>query len=100
MSGLPHSPVLQIVFFEMNYFFKTDSERNKVIPELRLPSIVFPSDWDPKRSKQRQSKLHPTHCNDHMLMVHFSHHDASSARPGQEADSSTAIAEHAAPSQG
>ena len=47
--------VFQIVFFEMNYFFKTDSERNKVIPELRLPSIVFPSDWDPKRSRQRQS---------------------------------------------
>ncbi|EJF61645.1 Serine/threonine-protein kinase [Dichomitus squalens LYAD-421 SS1] len=45
---------LGIVFFEMNYFFKTDSERNKVIPELRLPSIVFPSDWDPKRSRQRQ----------------------------------------------
>ncbi|KAI0746241.1 Serine/threonine-protein kinase [Daedaleopsis nitida] len=45
---------LGVVFFEMNYLFKTDSERSRVIPDLRLPSIVFPSDWDPKRTRQRQ----------------------------------------------
>ena len=47
----------QIVFFEMNYYFKTDSERSRVIPELRLPTINFPPDWDPKRTRQKQIKL-------------------------------------------
>ena len=41
----------------MNYYFKTDSERSRVIPELRLPTINFPPDWDPKRTRQKQSKF-------------------------------------------
>ncbi|RPD79604.1 Serine/threonine-protein kinase [Lentinus tigrinus ALCF2SS1-7] len=45
---------LGIVFFEMNYYFKTDSERLRVLPELRLPTINFPPDWDAKRTRQRQ----------------------------------------------
>ncbi|TFK91310.1 Serine/threonine-protein kinase [Polyporus arcularius HHB13444] len=45
---------LGIVFFEMNYYFKTDSERSRVLPELRLPTINFPPDWDPKRTRQKQ----------------------------------------------
>ncbi|KAI9060398.1 Serine/threonine-protein kinase [Trametes sanguinea] len=45
---------LGIVFFEMNYFFKTDSERWDVLRQLRLPTINFPSDWDPRRTKQRE----------------------------------------------
>ncbi|KAI0354133.1 Serine/threonine-protein kinase [Trametes cingulata] len=45
---------LGIVFFEMNYFFKTESERWEVLRELRVPSINFPADWDPKRTRQKQ----------------------------------------------
>ncbi|KAI8973080.1 Serine/threonine-protein kinase [Trametes punicea] len=45
---------LGIVFFEMNHFFKTDSERWDVLRQLRLPTINFPSDWDPKRSRQKE----------------------------------------------
>ncbi|KAI0828484.1 Serine/threonine-protein kinase [Trametes gibbosa] len=45
---------LGIVFFEMNYFFKTESERWDVLLGLRTPSIIFPSDWDARRSRQQQ----------------------------------------------
>ncbi|KAL1938729.1 hypothetical protein VTO73DRAFT_11332 [Trametes versicolor] len=45
---------LGIVFFEMNYFFKTDSERWTVLLGLRAPAVNFPSDWDNKRAGQRQ----------------------------------------------
>ncbi|KAI0666498.1 Serine/threonine-protein kinase [Trametes maxima] len=45
---------LGIVFFEMNYFFNTESERWDVLRDLRLPSIKFPADWDARRSRQRQ----------------------------------------------
>ena len=41
----------------MNYKIGTDSERYDVVPELRSPKIIFPSDWDPKRSRQKQSKF-------------------------------------------
>ena len=61
----------QIVFFEMNYYFKTDSERSRVIPELRLPSIIFPSDWDPKRTRQRQSKSSTHKCHDTLLNLSY-----------------------------
>lgn len=40
----------------MNYFFKTDSERWTVLLGLRAPAVNFPSDWDNKRTGQRQSK--------------------------------------------
>ncbi|CAL1710511.1 unnamed protein product [Somion occarium] len=45
---------LGIVFFEMNYMFSTRSERIVVIESLRKPGIYFPSDWDARRSRQRQ----------------------------------------------
>ncbi|KAI0653862.1 Serine/threonine-protein kinase [Cubamyces menziesii] len=45
---------LGIVFFEMNYFFKTESERWDVLRDLRLPTINFPVDWDAKRTRQRE----------------------------------------------
>ena len=48
---------VQIVFFEMNYKIGTDSERYDVVPELRSPKIIFPSDWDPKRTRQKQSRF-------------------------------------------
>ena len=41
----------------MNYFFKTDSERHKVLPDLRRPTIDFPKDWDAKRTGQKQSEF-------------------------------------------
>ncbi|OBZ78007.1 Serine/threonine-protein kinase gcn2 [Grifola frondosa] len=45
---------LGIVFFEMNYFFSTASERVVVLEDLRKPAIIFPSGWEPHRMKQRQ----------------------------------------------
>ncbi|KAL5519904.1 hypothetical protein ACEPAG_1564 [Sanghuangporus baumii] len=45
---------LGIVFFEMNYFFSTDSERIAVVEALRHPDINFPIDWDVNRSRQKQ----------------------------------------------
>ena len=48
---------LGIVFFEMNYFFKTVAERINVLGNLRDPGIFFPDDWDPLRTRQQQSGL-------------------------------------------
>lgn len=45
---------LGIVFFEMNYTFSTGSERIAVLENLRKSEILFPSDWDPLRTKQRE----------------------------------------------
>ncbi|KAI0029609.1 kinase-like domain-containing protein [Vararia minispora EC-137] len=45
---------LGIVFFEMNYQFRTGAERIRVIEDLRKPSIIFPQGWDPKRTRQRE----------------------------------------------
>lgn len=45
---------LGIVFFEMNYFFSTGAERIAVIEDLRKKDIIFPSDWDAHRTRQRQ----------------------------------------------
>ncbi|KAI0635341.1 Serine/threonine-protein kinase [Trametes polyzona] len=45
---------LGIVFFEMNYFFKTESERWSVLLGLRNSDVTFPSDWDPRRARQQQ----------------------------------------------
>lgn len=44
---------LGIVFFEMNFPFKTAVERIRVIENLRKPSILFPAEWDPIRVRQR-----------------------------------------------
>ncbi|PPQ64064.1 hypothetical protein CVT24_008877 [Panaeolus cyanescens] len=44
---------LGIVFFEMNYFFSTGSERIAVLEDLRRPSIIFPLSWDTHRTRQR-----------------------------------------------
>ncbi|KII86233.1 hypothetical protein PLICRDRAFT_114396 [Plicaturopsis crispa FD-325 SS-3] len=43
---------LGIVFFEMNYRFGTDSERFAVLENLRKSAIIFPSGWEPHRSRQ------------------------------------------------
>lgn len=40
----------------MNYKFSTETERIFVIESLRHPDVVFPSDWDPKRDRQRESQ--------------------------------------------
>lgn len=48
---------LGIVFFEMNYLFKTGAERINVLGNLRESGIFFPDDWDPVRTRQQQSKL-------------------------------------------
>ncbi|KAI0696604.1 hypothetical protein BC835DRAFT_1341525 [Cytidiella melzeri] len=45
---------LGIVFFEMNYKFTTDFERYKTLQDLRKPEIIFPSDWDARRTRQKQ----------------------------------------------
>ncbi|KAH9846907.1 Serine/threonine-protein kinase [Lenzites betulinus] len=45
---------LGIVFFEMNYFFKTESERWDVLLGLRNANVIFPNDWDARRSRQQQ----------------------------------------------
>ncbi|KAF9445879.1 Serine/threonine-protein kinase [Macrolepiota fuliginosa MF-IS2] len=45
---------LGIVFFEMNYMFRTGSERIAVIEDLRKPGIFFPATWDLHRTRQRQ----------------------------------------------
>ncbi|EIW85919.1 hypothetical protein CONPUDRAFT_114006 [Coniophora puteana RWD-64-598 SS2] len=45
---------LGIVFFELNYFFSTGSERIAVIEDLRKPEIYFPRDWENSRSRQKQ----------------------------------------------
>lgn len=47
--------LLKIVFFELNYKFSTETERIFVLENLRHPDIVFPSDWDTKRTDQRES---------------------------------------------
>ena len=46
---------LGIVFFEMNYPFKTGAERINVLGNLREPEVFFPDDWDPLRMRQQQS---------------------------------------------
>ncbi|VDB92332.1 unnamed protein product [Peniophora sp. CBMAI 1063] len=43
-----------IVFFELNFRVSTGAERIKVLEDLRRPEIRFPSDWDPKRTRQRE----------------------------------------------
>ena len=48
--------VAQIVFFEMNHAFSTGSERIAVLEGLRKPDISFPKTWDPRRTRQQQSK--------------------------------------------
>ncbi|KAG7440064.1 Serine/threonine-protein kinase [Guyanagaster necrorhizus] len=45
---------LGVVFFEMNYFFTTGSERISVIEALRRPEIIFPDSWDSLRLPQRE----------------------------------------------
>ncbi len=40
----------------MNYFFSTGAERTAVIEDLRKKDVIFPSDWDAHRTRQRQSK--------------------------------------------
>ena len=52
------TPELQIVFFEMNYVFSTGAERIDVLEGLRKPGILFPSTWETRRSRQRQSRSH------------------------------------------
>ncbi|KAI5119391.1 hypothetical protein M0805_005934 [Coniferiporia weirii] len=58
LRGKDHSKAdlysLGVVYFEMNYMFRTASERIFVIENLRHPDIIFPSDWDAKRSHQRE----------------------------------------------
>ncbi|PPQ98103.1 hypothetical protein CVT26_003273 [Gymnopilus dilepis] len=44
---------LGIVFFEMNFKFNTGAERIAVLEDLRKPSIIFPSTWDPNRTRQK-----------------------------------------------
>ena len=48
---------VQIVFFEMNHMFNTASERIFVVENLRKPEIIFPSDWDASRKKQREGNF-------------------------------------------
>lgn len=43
---------LGIVFFEMNYMFKTGAERVAVLQQLRQPEIIFPSDFDRPAQKK------------------------------------------------
>ncbi|TRM58463.1 hypothetical protein BD626DRAFT_573474 [Schizophyllum amplum] len=45
---------LGIVFFEMNFRFNTDAERIAIISNLRRPEVVFPTEWDQRRERQRQ----------------------------------------------
>lgn len=45
---------LGIVFFEMNYTFSTGAERIAVLDGIRKPGIYFPTDWEIRRSRQRQ----------------------------------------------
>ncbi|KAF8655998.1 hypothetical protein AX16_002818 [Volvariella volvacea WC 439] len=45
---------LGVVFFEMNYSFRTASERIAVIEMLRKPNIFFPDDWDITRDRQKK----------------------------------------------
>ena len=54
---------LQIVFFEMNHKMNTGAERIDVLQKLRLPDIVFPDDWDPKRAQQKQRECFHFICN-------------------------------------
>ncbi|KAJ3517042.1 hypothetical protein NLJ89_g752 [Agrocybe chaxingu] len=44
---------LGIVFFEMNFKFNTGVERIVVLEDLRKPPIIFPSGWDPTRTRQK-----------------------------------------------
>jgi len=49
----------------MNYRFSTGSERIAVLENLRKPGIFFPADWDPHRTRQRESMFFmylPTKC--------------------------------------
>jgi eukaryotic translation initiation factor 2-alpha kinase 4 len=46
---------LGIVFFEMNFSFRTQSERIAVLEELRKPEVVFPDAWQ-GRHQQKQSE--------------------------------------------
>ena len=41
----------------MNYVFSTGAERIAVIEVLRRKDIVFPADWDPPRTRQKQSMI-------------------------------------------
>ncbi|KAG9057226.1 hypothetical protein FS842_008151 [Serendipita sp. 407] len=43
---------LGIVFFEMNYPFKTGAERVAVLQQLRQPEIIFPNDFDRPAQKK------------------------------------------------
>ncbi|KAI0051565.1 Serine/threonine-protein kinase [Auriscalpium vulgare] len=45
---------LGIVFFEMNFAFSTGAERIAVIEELRKLDVLFPQDWEPHRTRQKQ----------------------------------------------
>lgn len=46
---------LGVVFFEMNFSFRTQSERIVVLEKLRKPEIIFPETWS-GRILQRQSQ--------------------------------------------
>jgi len=39
----------------MNYSFSTGAERIAVLEDIRKPEVYFPRDWDPRRSRQKQS---------------------------------------------
>lgn len=52
---------LGIVFFEMNFSFRTQSERIVVLEKLRKPEIIFPETWS-GRILQRQSQLIVSWC--------------------------------------
>ncbi|KAI9354577.1 kinase-like domain-containing protein [Zopfochytrium polystomum] len=49
---------LGIVFFEMLYPFSTGMQRVKVITDLRMPSIIFPEDFDRKKNESGYSIVH------------------------------------------
>ena len=42
----------------MNYTFSTGAERIAVLDGIRKPGIYFPTDWEIRRSRQRQSTSH------------------------------------------
>ena len=43
----------------MNFKFNTGAERIAVLEDLRKPTIIFPSSWDPHRNRQRESTSPP-----------------------------------------
>ena len=49
---LTETLTLQIVFFEMNWSFKTGSERIEVLQRLRKPTIIFPPGFNRPRQKE------------------------------------------------